>query len=107
MDWNKIRPGAKNGHLGHLFESQKVSESRIKELANAEKLEVAEITFQEAKAQGSEIVYARWLDDLARRMPEEADADRSRVTTRHRSTTPDHEDEVQATTTNHMRPGSY
>ena len=60
MDWNKRRRGAKSGHLGHLFESQKVSESRIKELANAEKLEVAEITLQEARAQGSEIVHVGW-----------------------------------------------
>ena len=36
--------GAKGGHLGHQFESKKVSERRIKELANIEKLEVAEIT---------------------------------------------------------------
>ena len=43
VDWNKECPGAESGHLGHLFESQKVSESRIKELAKNEKLEVAEI----------------------------------------------------------------
>ena len=39
--WNKKCCGAKSGHLGHLFESQKVSERQIKELANIEKLEVA------------------------------------------------------------------
>ena len=43
VDWSKKRSGAKSGHLGHLFESQKVSESRIKEFATAEKVEVAEI----------------------------------------------------------------
>ena len=56
VDWNKKCCGAKSGHLGHLFESQKVSERRIKKLANIEKLEVAEITLQEARAQASEIV---------------------------------------------------
>ena len=66
VDWNKKRPGAKSGHLGHLFKSQKVSESRIKELANVEKLEVAEITLQEARAQISENVHVGWLDDVAR-----------------------------------------
>ena len=66
VDWNKKCRGAKSGHLGHLFESQKVSERRIKELANIEKLEVAEITLQEARAQASEIVCARWLDDVLR-----------------------------------------
>ena len=56
LDWNKKCFGAKSGHLGHLFESQKVSEDRTKELANVEKLEVAEITLQKARTQGSEIV---------------------------------------------------
>ena len=42
VDWKKKRPGAKSGHLGHLFESQKVSECQIKEFANVEKLKVAE-----------------------------------------------------------------
>ena len=32
--WNKKCFGSKSEHLGHLFESQKVSEHRIKELAN-------------------------------------------------------------------------
>ena len=61
VDWNKKCRGAKSGHLGHRFGSQKVSERRIKELASIEKLEVAETTLQEARAQGSEIVYVRWL----------------------------------------------
>ena len=77
VDWNKKCCGAKSGHLGHLFESQKVSERRVKELANIEKLEVAEITLQEARAQASEIVYARWLDDVTTRMPGETAATRS------------------------------
>ena len=57
MDRNKKCCGAKSEHLGHLFESQMVSERQIKELANIEKLEVAEITLQEARAQATEIVY--------------------------------------------------
>ena len=96
MDWNKIRPGAKSGHLGHLFESKKVSESRIKELANIEKLEVAKITLQEARAQGSEIVYVGWLDHAARGMPVDSDAVRSRVNATQLNTY-DREDVVQAT----------
>ena len=54
-----------------------VSERQIKELANIEKLEVAKIMLQEARAQATEIVYAGWLDDAARRMPEDPAADRS------------------------------
>ena len=34
VDRNKKCCGAKSGHLGHLFESEKVSEDRIKEVAN-------------------------------------------------------------------------
>ena len=75
--WNKKCCGAKSGHLGHLFESQKVSERQIKELANIEKLEVAEITLQETRARTREIVYARWLDDVARGKPEDPTATRS------------------------------
>ena len=56
--------GAKSEHLGHLFESQMVSERRNKELA----LEVAEIMLQEARAQATEIVCAKWLDDAAKGM---------------------------------------
>ena len=97
VDWNKKCCGAKSGHLGHLFESQKVSERRIKEPANIEKLEVAEITLQEARAQATEIVYARWLDDVARRMPEETAATKSNEDATQVNAL-DHEDEVQATT---------
>ena len=69
--------GAKSGPLGHLFESQMESERQIKELANIEKLEVAEIMLQEATAQTTETIFAGWLDDVARRTPEELTADRS------------------------------
>ena len=79
VDWNKKRHGAKSGHLGHLFEAQKVSKDRVKELANIEKLEVAEITLQEVRIQRTEIVYVRWLDDLARGTPEDPDAVVNRV----------------------------
>ena len=97
VDWNKKCRGAKSGHLGHLFESHKVSERRIKELASIEKLEVAETTLQEARAQASEIVYARWLDDVARRTLEDPAAVRSSEDATHVNA-PDHEDEVQART---------
>ena len=79
VDFNKKLPGAKSGHLGHLFESLKLSESRIKELANVEKLEVAEITLQEARAQRSETVHVGWLNDAARGTLEDLDAVRNRV----------------------------
>ena len=58
MDKNKKCCGAKSEHLGHLSESQKVSVRRIKQLANIEKLEVAEITLQETIARATEIVHA-------------------------------------------------
>ena len=74
VDWNKNRSGAKSGHFGQLLEPQKVSEDRTKELANIEKLNVAEITLQEARAQGSEIVHVGWLDDAARGTPQDPDA---------------------------------
>ena len=77
VDRNKKCCGAKSGHLGHLFETQKVSERRIKELANIEKLEVAEITLQETIPRTTEIVYAGWLDDVARGTPEYPAADKS------------------------------
>ena len=96
VDWNKECPGAKSGHLRYLFESQKVSESRIKELANTEKVEVAEITLQEARTQRSEIVYVKWLDDAARGTPEDPDAVRSRVDATQVNTY-DREDVVHAT----------
>ena len=54
-----------------------MSERRNKELANIEKLEVAGITLQEARAQTTEIVYARWLDDVAKETPEDSGAVRS------------------------------
>ena len=58
------------------LESQKVSERRIKELANIEKLEVAEISLQEARAQATEIVCAEWLDDPAKGTPEDLVAEK-------------------------------
>ena len=51
-------------------------ERQIKELVNIEKLDVAEIMLQEAIAQTTEIIYAGWLDDVARRTPEDLTADR-------------------------------
>ena len=53
VDGNKQCCGTKSGHLGHLVESQKVSERRIRKFENIEKLEVAEIMLQEAKAQAT------------------------------------------------------
>ena len=96
VDWNKNRSGAKSGNLGHLSESQKVSEDRTKELVNTEKLDVAGIALQEARAQGSEIVHVGWLDDAARGTPQDPDAVRSRVGATQVSTY-DREDVVQAT----------
>ena len=61
-----------------------------------EKLDVAKIALQKAKARGSEIVYVRWLDDAARGTPEGPDAVRSRVGAT-RVNTYDREDVVQAT----------
>ena len=97
VDWNKKCRGAKSGHLGHVFESQKVGERRIKELVNIEKLEVAEITLQEARAQATEIVYARWLDDVARKH-RKTQLRSEAVRTRHRSTRLTMRMEVLATT---------
>ena len=97
VNMNKKCCGAKSGHLGHSFESQKVSESRIKEFANTEKLEVTVITLQEAKAQSSEIVYGSCLDYLARGTPEDfAAVSSSEDATQVNA--PDHEEGVQATT---------
>ena len=73
---NKKCCGAKSGHLGHLFESQMVSERQIKDLSNIEKLEVAEIMLQEAIAQTTETIYAGWLDDAAIKTPEDLTADK-------------------------------
>ena len=44
---------------------------QIKELANIEKLEVAEILLQEFAVRTTEIVYAGWLDDAAKGTPED------------------------------------
>ena len=77
LDRNKKCCGAKSGHLGFLFESQKVSERRMKECANIEKLEVAEIMLQETIARTTKIVHAGWLDDVAGRTPEDPAADGS------------------------------
>ena len=74
-----------------------MSERRIKELVNIEKLKVAEITLQEARTQATVIVHARWLDDVARRTPEGTAAVRSSEDAT-QVNAPDHEDEVQATT---------
>ena len=48
IDWDKKYYGAKSGTL---LDTQKVYEGRLKELANIEKLEVAE----------PEVVYGKWL----------------------------------------------
>ena len=75
VDRNKKCCGAKSGHLGHLIELQMKRERQIKELVNIEKL-VAEIMLQEAIAQTTEIIYAGWLDDVARKTPEDLTAGR-------------------------------
>ena len=54
-----------------------VRDRQIKELANSEKLEVAEIMLQEARAQATETVCAGWLDDAAKGTPEDPATDRS------------------------------
>ena len=62
IDWDKKYYGAKSGNL---LDTQKVYEGRLRELANIEKLEVAEpIHLQEARAQNLEIVFGKWLDDV-------------------------------------------
>ena len=60
---------------------------------------MAEITLQEARAQATEIVFARWLDDAAKETPEDPAADRSSVDATQVNAL-DYEDEVQATTPN-------
>ena len=56
-----------------------VYEGRLGELANIEKLKVAEeIQLQEARAQSLEIVYGKWLDH-AKGTPADLDAVRSRL----------------------------
>ena len=76
VDWNKKCCGAKIGRLGILFESRKASMRRIKEFANIEKLEVAEIFLQETIARTTEMIYVCWLDVAARKTPEDPVADR-------------------------------
>ena len=74
IDWDKKYYGAKSGIL---LDTQKAYESRVRELVNIEKLEVAEpIQLQEARAQSLEIVYGKWLDDTKGK-PEDPDAVRS------------------------------
>ena len=76
IDWDKTYYGAKSGNL---LDTQKVYEGRLRELANIDKLEVAEpIQFQEARSQSLEIVYGNRLDD-AKGTPEDSDAVRSRL----------------------------
>ena len=76
VDRNKKCCGANSEHLGHLFESQKVCGRRIKEFSNIEKLEVAEIVSQETMVQATDIVYAGWLDDVAKGTPNDPAADK-------------------------------
>ena len=58
IDWDKKYYGAKSGNL---LDTQKVYEGRLRELANIEKLEVAQpIQLQEARAQNLEIVHGKW-----------------------------------------------
>ena len=66
VDWGKKYYGAKSGTL---LDSQKVYEGRLRELANIDKLEVAEpIQLQEARAQSQEIVYeSDWIMPKGRR----------------------------------------
>ena len=76
IDWDKKYYGATSGNL---LDTQNVYEGRLRELANIEKLEVAEPTqLQEARAQNLEIVYGKWLDDV-KGTPEDPDAARSRL----------------------------
>ena len=80
IDWDKKYYGAKSGTL---LDTQKVYEGRLRELANIEKLEVAEpIMLQEARIKGLEIVYGKWLDDV-KGTPEDPDAVRSRLVATH------------------------
>ena len=65
--------------MENLLDTQKVYEGQLRELANIEKLEVAEpIQLQGARAQNLEIVHGKWLDDL-KGTPEDPDAVRSRL----------------------------
>ena len=64
---------------------------------NIEKLEVAEIMLQETIAGTTEIVYAGWLDDVARGTPKDLAADRSCEDATQVNAS-DHEEGVRATT---------
>ena len=76
IDWDKKYYGAKSGTL---LDTQKVYEGRLRELANIEKLEVAEpIQLLEPRVKSLEIVYGKWLDDV-KGTPEDPDAVRSRL----------------------------
>ena len=76
IDWDKKYNGAKSGTL---LDTQKVYEGRLRELANIEKLEVAEpIQLQEARSQSLEIVYGKWLDDV-KGTPEDPDAVKEQI----------------------------
>ena len=75
IDWDKKYYGAKRRTL---LDSQKVYESRLREFANIEKLEVVEPIQLRARAHSLEIVYGKWLDD-AKGTPEDPDAVRSRL----------------------------
>ena len=76
IDWDTKYYGTKSGNL---LDTQMVYEGRLSELANIEKLEVAEpIRLQEARAQNLEIVYGKWLDDVEG-TPEDPKAVRSRL----------------------------
>ena len=68
IGWDKKYYGAKSGTL---LDSQKVYEGRLRELANIEKLEVAEpIQLQEARAQSLEIATeSGWMMRKGRRKP--------------------------------------
>ena len=56
VDWDKRRHKTKSKNL---LSTQKVYEGRLKKLAEP-------IPLQEARAQNLEIVYGKWLDDVAR-----------------------------------------
>ena len=71
-------------------------EGRLRELADIEKLEVAEpIQLQEARIKSLEIVYGKWLDDV-KGTPEDPDAVRSRLVATQENTHA-REDVTQAT----------
>ena len=76
IDWDKKYYGAKSGTL---LDTQKVYEGWLRELANIEKLEVAEpVQLHGARVKSLEIVDGKWLDDVEG-TPEDPDAVRSRL----------------------------